>query len=210
MPGRLIWKCWSPAARDWEQRSGRPVQVSIDDRGAVWPVSGDAVRLLETFTALVNDAAHTLPADAPIAVAVANRPAPLESRQYSPGSARVGAQAVGRCVAVSITGGTQWLTSPEQIHALQNDLPVVHTLIGGDLMLAQVQGVVRQHRGAITVDAGRDACRVTISAAGDKREWDCRFGKRCPIREEGAMAIVIVVDDELLVRELYSVWLEDA
>lgn len=150
------------AARDWEHSAQRSVRVSIDGNEPIWSVSGDAVRLLETFAALVIDAAQTLPAESPVTVRLGNRPVVPENGQQMQRSTRRNSNTLRRRVAVEITGGSQWFTSPEQIHALQNDLPVLHMPTGRDVALAQVQGVVRQHRGAVVVDSGAAACRVTI------------------------------------------------
>ncbi len=152
------------SASHWEASVQRPVAVSVAANGEpVWPVNGDAVRLLETLTALVADAAQTVPRDWPVAVRLANRTVVSDNVPTSPG------HGPGRWVVVEITGGSQWFASPEEAYALQHDLPLIHLAAGRDTALAQVQGVVRQHRGAISVDSQPDGSRqmtLALPAAG--------------------------------------------
>ena len=150
------------AAGRWESIIQRSVALSIAASEPVWSINGDAVRLLETLTTLVVDAAGTLPPDVPVSVRVANRN--IDSER----DPRRAANTSGHWVAIEITGGRGWLASPEQMHALQHDLPIIGVSNGRDVMLAQVQGVVRRHRGAITVDPLPDSCQVTLAlpAAG--------------------------------------------
>ena len=157
------------AARQWQTSVERPILVSLEEGEPLWSVNGDAVRLLETIAALVADAAQTVPAGQPVTIHLANRNVASES------AARRTGNTLGRCVAIRIMGGHHWFDSTEQVHALQNDLPLIQIPAGRDVVLAQVQGVVRQHRGAITVDAQPDGSRgVTImlpAAAGLVADW---------------------------------------
>ena len=156
------------AARHSEASVQRPVNVTVERGEPLWSITGDGVRLLETFMALIADAAETLTPAVPVAVHVANRTVVSES---NPRSTRSGP---GRWVAVEITGGSEWFASPEQAHALQHDLPIIGVSSGRDVVLAQVQGVVRQHRGAIRVESQPDGCRVTLAlpAAGSTETAD--------------------------------------
>ena len=160
------------SASHWETSVQRPVVVSVAANGEpVWSVNGDAVRLLESLDALVADAAQTVPRDRPVAVRLANRKAVSESAPASPVNAQ------GRWVAVEITGGSGWFSSPEEVYALQHDLPLIHLAAGRDTALAQVQGVVRQHRGMISVDSQPDGSRqvtLALPAAGQD-EWKARW-----------------------------------